>query len=134
MSESISRLWNTRLGSSLWPEVGGQNSTNSTLLTKSKNSSRARHCHDRWVGVKKSKKSTQTKKYLCWRWRVGGQNLTTSTLLTKSKNSSKASLCQDRWVGGPEIDANEEISVVALEGGGSEFDEFDAFDEKEKFF
>ena len=33
-----------------------------------------------------------------------------------------------------EIDANKEISVLALEGMGSEFDEFDAFDEKEEFF
>ena len=32
-----------------------------------------------------------------------------------------------------EIDANEEISELALEGRGSEFDDFDAFDEIEEF-
>ena len=69
-------------------------------------------------GVKKLKKSTQTKKYGCWR-----------TI------SSKAPLCQYWKVWAQkieEIDANEEICVLALERsgqGGSEIEEIDAFDE-----
>ena len=33
-----------------------------------------------------------------------------------------------------QIDANEEISELALEGRGSGFDDFDAFDEIQEFF
>ena len=77
--------------------------------------------------MKKLKKSTQGAV-------IGGQNSTISKLLTKSKNSSKVPHCEDQRVVGQEIDANEEISELALEGGGSEFDDFDAFDEIQEFF
>ena len=50
--------------------------------------------------------------------------------MTKSKNSSKGPHFEDQQVVGQENDANdanEEISELALEGGGSEFDDLRRF-------
>ena len=63
---------------------------------------------------------------------AGGPKSKNSTLLTKSW---KAPLCQYRRVWGQkikEIEANQEICVLVLEGRGSEIEEFDAFDEIEE--
>ena len=57
----------------------------------------------------------------------GGQNRRIATLLTKSKNSSKAPHCEERQVEDDENDANEEISELALESEGSEFDDLRRF-------
>ena len=75
-------------------------------------------------------KSTQSKKNQSGRWREGVRNRRIATLLTKSKNSSKAPLFEEWRVEDQEIDANdaiEEISELALEGGGSEFDDLRRF-------